>query len=250
MTPPHLLVVDDNDINRQIVMHLLGKMGVTATEASSGEEAVRRVASGHFDLVLMDIQMPEMDGIETTRRIRDAGFDALPIIAFTSPVGDRDATAYLRYGMNGLLVKPLDPADLAEMVRQWVRFPVQSPAGFAPDQAKALAATGEIDLARLLVLSDGVADFAIEQLRGFIEVYSDLSDELGPAIESENRAEVRRLMVSLKLPCHDIAAAGLAREAHVIALDIKRKDVGFRRVEAFRERFDTFLATLAEAVLN
>lgn len=250
MTPPSLLVVDDNDINRQIVIHLLAKMGVAVTEASSGEEALQRVASGHFDLVLMDIQMPEMDGIEATRRIRGAGFDTLPIIAFTAPLGDRDATTYLGYGMNGLLVKPLDPANLTQIVAQWVRLPSQTPTGFDAAQAEALAATGEIDIANLLALSDGDADFAIERLRGFIEVYSDLSDELGPAIANENRAEVRRLMLSLKLPCQDIAASGLVREAHVISLDIKRKDVGFARVEAFHARFDTFLATLAEAVLN
>lgn len=250
MTAPSVLVVDDNDINRQIVVHLLDKIGVSVGQAADGQEALRMVLAETFDLVLMDIQMPGMDGIETTRRIRAEGLSEVPIIAFTAPFGVTDAQTYIGYGMNGLLVKPLDPSELMKLVQQWVHLPTGSGTSLDPAVAEALAQTDEIDVSNLLARADGDAAFATERLRNFIEVYSDLSDDLGPAIAVRDRATVSRLMLSLRLPCLDIAANGLAREAHAIGLNIRRSDATFVRVETFHARFDTCLAVIAEAVFS
>jgi signal transduction histidine kinase/ActR/RegA family two-component response regulator len=115
-----LLLVDDNPANLTIGTLLLERMGAAVTTADTGRAALERCTSDEFDLVLMDIQMPEMDGLETTRRLRRrAGPTArAPVIAVTANVLDSQRAAYAEAGMSGVVAKPISPAELlAEIVR-------------------------------------------------------------------------------------------------------------------------------------
>jgi len=119
----NVLVAEDNDINRQIIDHLLHRLGITITFASNGREAVDAVfADGaHFDAVLMDVQMPVMDGLEATRLIRariDAG--RLPIIAMTAHAMEQERQMCLDAGMNDHLTKPVDPKSITRTLGQWI----------------------------------------------------------------------------------------------------------------------------------
>ncbi len=108
-----VLVVDDSDINLQIACELLQKVPFVLDTASSGEEAVAKVTSNHYDCVLMDIQMPGIDGYAATGLIReDHAFDELPIIAMTANVMAEDRARTLEAGMNGHVAKPVEPSDL------------------------------------------------------------------------------------------------------------------------------------------
>ncbi len=108
-----VLVVDDSEINLQIACELLNKIPLTLETASDGEEAIEKIKSQKFEAVLMDIQMPGMDGYAATRIIRqDSVFDQLPIIAMTANVMSEDKTRATEAGMNGHVAKPVDPADL------------------------------------------------------------------------------------------------------------------------------------------
>lgn len=119
--PARILVVEDNAVNQLLVSKLLARAGHTATIARDGEQALAMVRSGEFDLVLMDVQLPGMDGVSATRHIRDLqGANAdVPVIALTANAmaGDRDR--YIAAGMNDYVSKPIDAKELfAAIARQ------------------------------------------------------------------------------------------------------------------------------------
>jgi two-component system cell cycle response regulator DivK len=116
-----ILVVEDQEDNRQILRDLLGSAGYELTEAENGEEAVAAVAKRRPDLILMDIQLPIMDGYEATRRIRtNPDLKSVPIIAVTSYALAGDEDKALAAGCNGYVTKPYSPRDLLAKVRAYL----------------------------------------------------------------------------------------------------------------------------------
>ena len=117
-----LLLVEDNEINQQVAQELLESFGITVTVAENGEEAIARLQEEQFDGVLMDMQMPVMDGITATREIRkNPLFAKLPIIALTANVYVSEQNAFLAAGMNDHIGKPLDPDRLVATLAKWIR---------------------------------------------------------------------------------------------------------------------------------
>ncbi|MBI1391789.1 MAG: response regulator [Alphaproteobacteria bacterium] len=116
------LVVEDNLVNRKVVAALLADYDVTIVEAENGRIALERIAERRFDVVLMDIHMPEMDGLTATRAIRasSAPWSTTPIIALTAAVGSDDRTACFEAGVDGVLAKPLRSAELVEIFDRFV----------------------------------------------------------------------------------------------------------------------------------
>ena len=104
-----VLVVDDNPTNRLVLDRLLARLGATVHLTESGQKALELLAGRPFDLVLMDIMMPEMDGNETTRRLRelDVAWSSLPVVALSAAVFDEDRDAALAAGMDDFLEKPV-----------------------------------------------------------------------------------------------------------------------------------------------
>ncbi len=118
--PLRILVVEDNATNQRVVQLLLQRMGYKPDLAGNGREAVEAVANQTYDLVLMDIEMPEMDGVEATRQIRArVPRDAQPrIVGVTANAAHEDRVAYLAAGMDECLAKPIRTAELrAELER-------------------------------------------------------------------------------------------------------------------------------------
>jgi CheY-like chemotaxis protein len=116
-----ILLVEDNEINRQIALEVLEGAGLEVSLASNGQEAVSAVTKNRFDGVLMDVQMPVMDGYEATRTIRsNPRFRDLPIIAMTAHAMAKDREEALKAGMNDHLSKPIDPDALYRTLGKWV----------------------------------------------------------------------------------------------------------------------------------
>jgi PAS domain S-box-containing protein len=115
-----ILLVDDNEVNLLIATEMLGAAGLHVTAAEDGEQAVRRVRDEPFDLVLMDMQMPVMDGLQAARVIRSMpGREHLPIIAMTANALPADRQRCLDAGMDDVLTKPIEPERLVEAVTRW-----------------------------------------------------------------------------------------------------------------------------------
>ncbi len=117
-----ILVVEDQEDNRQILRDLLGNAGFDLVEAENGEQALAALAKRRPDLILMDIQLPIMDGYEATRRIRaDPETKAIPIIAVTSYALTGDEAKALAAGCNAYVTKPYSPRALLAKVREYIR---------------------------------------------------------------------------------------------------------------------------------
>ncbi|CCQ89649.1 putative Multi-sensor hybrid histidine kinase [Nitrospina gracilis 3/211] len=122
-----VLVAEDNEINQEVVEELLQKVGFDVTIVDNGKAAVDRLSSEEFDMVLMDLQMPVMDGLEAARQIRqDKKFESLPVIALTANAmtGDRERTA--EAGMNDHVTKPIDPESMYKTLSRWIKSPARA----------------------------------------------------------------------------------------------------------------------------
>ena len=158
-----ILVAEDNAINQMVVSGLLERAGCAVTMASSGSEAVKLAATRSFDLVLMDVHMPEMDGIEATRRIRalpDAVRAAVPIIALTASVTREEVDLYQRSGMNAAVAKPVRGPELLAAITRLI---------VSRDQA------GETPLLDESLLLQRVADLGAEQTVRIMRMFPDLA---------------------------------------------------------------------------
>lgn len=117
--PMEILVVDDNAINRKVMEGLLGRDGHRVTSVASGKESLDILHQRGFDIVFMDIEMPEMNGVETMAHIKastDPRVVATPVIALTGNVGDEDRARYLEAGMRDCIAKPIDPERLRHVL--------------------------------------------------------------------------------------------------------------------------------------
>ena len=140
--PAPVLIVDDNEVNRRVLAHMLAELGIGHEAVTHGREAVAAVQQHGYSAVLMDCQMPEMDGFEATRHIRDTEAETtqhVPIIAVTAGAQERERQQALDAGMDAVVLKPLRIGQLARALVQV--------AGAAPEP-EALARGGQRDLAR------------------------------------------------------------------------------------------------------
>ena len=119
-----ILLAEDNVTNQQVALGLLKKLGLAAEAVANGQEALKALADIPYDLVLMDLQMPEMDGLEATRHIRNLQSAVrnhdVPIIAMTAHAMAGDREKCLNAGMNGYVSKPVDPLSLAKELEKWL----------------------------------------------------------------------------------------------------------------------------------
>lgn len=124
---PRVLLVEDNPVNQVVALEFLQMMGVVAVLAADGQEALDACTRQVPDLVLMDIQMPGMDGLECARRLRnlqrEGQLAAFPILALTAHALDADVCASLEAGMDEHLTKPLDFASLRKHLQRWLNLP-------------------------------------------------------------------------------------------------------------------------------
>ena len=120
----HVLLVEDNPVNQQVALSMLGKMGVDTALADNGQVALDRLASGDWDLVLMDVQMPVLDGLSATRALREreqaAGGPHVPVVAMTANAMESDREACLEAGMDDYVAKPFKSSDLYAALLRWL----------------------------------------------------------------------------------------------------------------------------------
>ena len=204
-----ILLVEDNITNQQVALNILKKLGLTADAVANGREAVEALKSLPYDLVFMDVQMPEMDGLEATRRIRAAQCAVrnpkVPIIAMTAHAMRGDEEECRQAGMDDYVSKPVTPQIMTEVLDRWLfaqkddptGMPTEEPSGSessasefcnAPDAAEVFDRT--VILERLMgdeeladsILQGFLADMPmqIEALRGYLEA--------GDAAEAERQA--------------------------------------------------------------
>ncbi|MBL8351809.1 MAG: response regulator [Burkholderiaceae bacterium] len=134
-----LLLVEDNPLNQQVALQLLQDVGLHADLAGDGLQALARLQAQRYDLVLMDVQMPQLDGVGATRALRRLpGCERLPVLAMTAGAVSEDGAQCLAAGMNEVITKPVDPADLYAALLRWL--PARPEPGAPPAAAAAAPA--------------------------------------------------------------------------------------------------------------
>jgi len=131
-TTSPILVVEDNRVNQRVAMMLVRGLGLAVEVANNGLEAVKNCSSNDYAAVLMDCQMPEMDGYEATRRIRALKRKRVPIIALTAGASSSDRDLAIEAGMDDFLTKPVQRAELARVLGRWIARPDPSAEAVAP----------------------------------------------------------------------------------------------------------------------
>jgi signal transduction histidine kinase/DNA-binding response OmpR family regulator len=193
----HILVAEDNRVNQQLAVRLLEKRGHTVTAVSSGKEALNLLESNHFDLVLMDLQMPEMSGLEVTgairRREKGTG-DRIPIVALTAHAMAGDRARCLAAGMNAYLSKPLRPSELYATLASLV------PSGPAGDdqQVPVRQELLVLDQAAALRCVDGDLELLGELAQIFLDSCPRLWAEFAEAMAGNDASRIRRLAHTLR----------------------------------------------------
>ncbi len=123
-----ILVAEDNRINQQVVKEFLKRAGAEVDTAINGIEVLELLTSNHYDAILMDVQMPEMDGLEATEQIREeVKYDSLPIIALSAGVSEEERDDCAEVGMNDFLPKPINPQHLLEMLATYLHVAPKDP---------------------------------------------------------------------------------------------------------------------------
>ncbi len=211
-----VLLVEDNKINQVVAMGHLEDAELFVDLAENGEVAVGKVRDNDYDVVLMDVQMPVMDGIEATRVIRsDPRFQTLPIIAMTASVLVSDREMCREAGMNDHIAKPIDPNRLFDILLRWIGRSggsVKTALKGDPMSPGVLSIAG-IDTERGLKLTGDKLERYELLLREFAKQEAGAVDQMRSALAAGNSATARRGAHSLKGAAGTLGATTLAKEA-------------------------------------
>lgn len=256
-----ILVVEDNVVNQQVAFRLLERMGVTVELAEDGALALARVAKGGIDLVLMDMQMPVMDGLESTRRIRQLPDElrSVPIIGLTANAFASDRDACLTAGMNDFQSKPVNRQKLEIILMEWLSRSGQNSGkseggpsplpGNGPPVGTTTAPTGESKSATSKAWNGDIID------RNRIELMSnELGTEMVDKLASLFWVDLDSLMAHLRSPAASTDVSTTRRAFHTIKGSAET--IGFKAIsdatvragELFRQKGTIDLQELEHAV--
>jgi signal transduction histidine kinase/DNA-binding response OmpR family regulator len=251
-----ILLVEDNKINQQVAKEILEGAELAVTVVNNGREAVDAVVKEEFDGVLMDIEMPEMDGLEAARTIRrNPRFKELPIIAMTAHAiaGDREKS--LEAGMNDHVTKPIEPAHLLSTLTRWIEpgerhVPARprEPAGKEQiaDDTRQLPDLPGISVATGLARLGGNMKLYREILTDFHRDYSDVAERIREALGSRDQESAQRLAHTVKGVSGNIAAEELHKRAGELESAIRYEDSD--EIEALVDRFSEALSIIMDSL--
>jgi two-component system sensor histidine kinase/response regulator len=251
-----VLLVEDNELNQEVARELLVEAGLIVDIADNGAEALACLARQRYALVLMDMQMPVMDGVTATLEIRrQPALAAMPILAMTANAMQGDRERCLAAGMNEHLAKPIDPEQLFAALRRWLQpggLSVAEAGGDAVTQAETacllqLAGVIGLDVAAGLRLARGRERLYVSLLRKYVDRHHDFPLALNAALASGDWAAAERLAHTLKGVSGQIGAQTIRTLAELLEHAIRRRE----EPEVFgvlREQIAELLGNLVAAI--
>ncbi|HEU0187066.1 MAG TPA: CHASE domain-containing protein [Gallionellaceae bacterium] len=263
-----ILLADDNPFNRQVACELLQDAGAQVGAASNGQEALDLLRRQEFDCVLMDVQMPLMDGLEATRQIRsNAAWSNLPVLAMTANARAEDKEQCFAAGMDDFLTKPLLPALLYATVEKWLRrHPVALKPAIAPPAQVQLPPTQRTQeaaaLEHMLKGDPAVIDLSVlarmvnddpARIRKFAEKFLDAADkgmaEIGSALEQSDLRTMAEVGHRIKSAARTVGAIGFGDLCQALEQHDNNPERARRLVEQMQGLLELIRARIAAQVV-
>ena len=234
-----ILLVEDNPVNQRVAQHLLQKLAADVTLANNGADALQRLNESPYDAILMDCQMPVMDGFTATRRIRESELQSghgkrLPIIALTANVMSEDRENCLAAGMDAHLSKPIEPAQLIDCLSRYLKPLDQRP---------------QVDMNALRDLTGGDTEFERELVETFVSSGDQCLADIASALHIRDFDTIGKRAHALKGASANIHAQALAAAASTLENAARRNSVDQidRLVREVREKLQAVNAELRTA---
>jgi two-component system sensor histidine kinase/response regulator len=228
-----ILLVEDNEINQRVASEILEDAGFVVDVADNGQVGHEMAQRGHYDLVLMDMQMPVMDGVTATLEIRKhRALAGLPIVAMTANAMQRDRERCLNAGMNDFVTKPIDPDDLCKVLLRWIKphisqaaepLPAVSVTSSAAGPEDALARVPGLDMITGLRRMMGKRPLYLAMLRRYVEGQRNCPAELRRALDQGDWATAERLAHTAKGVSGNIGAVRVLDCAEALELAIRNQ---------------------------
>ncbi len=230
-----ILLVEDNDINQQVATALLREAGFEVDVAENGLVALGMVRTAAYDIVLMDMQMPVMDGVTATREIRkEARFAELPVVAMTANAMQADRDRCLAAGMNAHVAKPIEPEDLWSALLTWIRPRATATAGVEPPTNPTLRPgtngaeelpTGVDGLDTVLGLHRGLGKVPLylSMLRSFVAGQRGAAASTRDALDVDDWVSAERHAHTLKSAAATVGATGVEGLARLLESAIRER---------------------------
>ena len=247
-----ILVVEDNEINQEVALGLLRQMRFNVDLAENGRVALAQLELHEYDLILMDMQMPVMDGLEATRELRSIPrFAELPVVAMTANALAADRSRCLEAGMNDFLAKPIEPDLLGQMLLKWIPSNgTFSP--MAPLEAGGHAAVFDlgipgIDAGPALRRMLGNTELYRSTLDRFCRSQESIGDSMRVALDSDEWVSAQRQAHTLKGLAASIGASALAEDAAALEQALQERQLRFDidiRIDALEEVLGGLIAAL------
>jgi two-component system sensor histidine kinase/response regulator len=222
----HVLLVEDNFVNQKVAVRFLERLGCTVEVASNGAEGVAACQQGQFDIVLMDLQMPVMDGMTATRKIRESETSShTPIIALTANAMTGDRELCEAAGMDGYLTKPIEVERLRNILAKFGLEKTDaaiagSVAADLPDQGL----TAPVDLREFQSVTEGDQSFAQELVAAFVASGERQLAEMAAAVVQNDRAALAKAAHQFKGACANMHAQALKSLAEHMEIDSATAD--------------------------
>lgn len=244
-----ILVADDEAYNRELIQIILDKWGVIPVIVNDGKAAVAKLENQSFDIILMDLRMPEMDGISVARHLRQTLSINTPILALTATSTEDEITQALEAGMNGYLLKPFQEADLLATITHLLGLPMEIEIKELPIEKEEFAAMPEdkFSLVHLEKLTNNNPQALARMLQLFLAAAKDNIQGFELAIEQKDWQEISMRAHKMIPPCRHLGLEGLVRRLKKIETQANQQTDWSELVESLTEglqKLNTIVSTL------